>query len=87
MAEGDDHLGEVFIRSACQFFTSVKNDEVRMNMACERTEVGVRRKMSFVIALIDVQETTNRFLQRRCRKNVVPISWFYENLNDLQSVS
>ena len=55
-----------------------------MNMACKRTEVGVRRKMNFVIAqVIDVRETTNRFLKHRCRKNVVPIGWFYENLNDL----
>ena len=51
-----------------------------MNMACERTEVGVRRKMSFVVALTDVRETTNRFFQCRCGNNVVPISWFYDNL-------
>ena len=56
-------------------------------MACQRTKVGVRWKMSFMIALIDVGEMTNWFLQRRCKKNIVPIGWFYKNLNDLQSVS
>ena len=39
MAEGDDDLGGVFRQDALQFFSAVKNDEVRMNMACERTEV------------------------------------------------
>ena len=87
LVEGDGGLDDMWSQDAWQFFTTVKNNKVWMNMACQRTEVGVRWKMSFVIALIDVWETTNRFLQRRCRKNVVPISWFYENLNDLQSIS
>ena len=87
LAVGDDDLSDVLDQGAWQFFTTVKNDEVQMNMACQRPEVDVRWKMSFVIALIDVWETTNQFLQRRCRKNVVPIGWFYENLNDLQLVS
>ena len=43
--------------------------------------------MNFGIALIDVRETTHRFLQRRCRRYVVPIGWLYENLEDLQSIS
>jgi hypothetical protein len=58
-----------------------------MNVTRERAEIGERWKMSLVIVAIDVRETTNRFLQRRCGKNVVPISWFYEKLNDLQSIS
>ena len=65
------------------FFTSVKNDKVRMDVAREGAKVGERWKMSLVTVAIDVRETTNRFLQRRCGKNVVPISWFYEKLNDL----
>ena len=56
-------------------------------MAREKAEVRERGKMSLVIALSDVQVATNWLLQRRCRKNVVPISGFYEKLNHLQSIS
>ena len=87
MAEDEGHLGDVFGLRACQFLTSVKNDEVRTNVACERAEVQERWKMSLMIVDIDVRETTNRFVQRRGGKYVVLISWFYEMLNDLQSMS
>ena len=56
-------------------------------MACERAEVGVGRKISLVIAPIDVRVTTNWFLQSGSGKNVVPISWCHKKLNDLQSIS
>ena len=59
-----------------------------MNMTCKWAKVGVGRKMSLVIASIDVRVTTNWFLQSGSGKDIVPISWFHEKLNGhLQSIS